>query len=316
LRRSAFLLGAVALLFTTACASLPFSGQSADGPPDTDIYLADLSMIDGKIWIGTPQPLAVSNGYDNQPAFLPGGNALLYTSAGPSGKTDLWQRNLVSGKVTQLTDTPDRSEYSPRLTPDGQSVSFIQEGLTGQITEVYAQPLTTNGTQGSASAYIALKPLGYYALLDQGETVLTFLRDEPASLQRVDKATGKTQQIASNIGRALYTPNNAQTAFFTTANEDGSFLVNRYEDETGKVTALFALPGTVQDYAVFALPNGTEHGFFAAEETRLYFRTDAEGETWQQIEDFYEAGFSEISRLAVNKSATRIALVTQTQAAE
>ena len=313
MRRSTFLLSATALLLTVACASLPFSGQPADGPPDTDIYLADLSMIDGKIWIGTPQPLATSNGYDNQPAFLPGGNALLYTSAGPSGKTDLWQRDLVSGTVTQITDTPDRSEYSPRLTPDAQSISFIQEDPTGQITEVYTQPFTASGTLGSARAYIALKPLGYYALLDQGDTVLTFLRDEPASLQRVETTTGQTRQIASDIGRALYTPNNAQTAFFTTANEDGSFLVNRYEDETGKVTALFTLPGTVQDYAVFALPNGTDHGFFAAEETQLYFRTDAEGQAWQQVKDFFESSFSDISRLAVNKTATRIALVTQTR---
>jgi len=269
-------------------------------------------MIGGKVWIGTPQPLAISKGYDNQPAFLPSGKALLYTSAGPSGKTDLWQRNLLSGAVTQITNTPDRSEYSPRLTPDGQAFSFIQEDPSGQITEVYTQPLSSNGELGTASPYIALKPLGYYALLDQGETVLTFLRDEPASLQRVDTATGQTRQIASNIGRALYTPNNAQTAFFTTAKENGSFLVNRYEDETGKVTPLFALPGTVQDYAVFALPGGAGHGFFAAEETRLYFRTDDPADAWRQIEDFYESGFTDISRLAVNKAATRLALVTQT----
>lgn len=311
----------LALSLLTACAIVPSGTAAVDGPPNTDIYLAELSMIDNDIWLGTPQPLAVGAGYDNQPAFLPGGNSVFYTSAGPSGKTDLWQRDLVTGRSTQITNTPERSEYSPRLAPDAQAITFIQENPAGDVTEVYSQALPRAGTTlaqaASAVPVIALKPLGYYAYIDQGRAVLTFLRDEPASLQRVDTATGEVRQIASNIGRALYAPAGRQAAFFTVARQTEAgtetFQVNRYDNAAGQTTPLFDLKTGVQDYAVFLMPDQLRYGFFCAQETRLYFRTDRPDDDWRQVADLYQNGFTDITRLAVNDSATRIALVTQTK---
>lgn len=316
MRNNANLALVLAVLCAGACASLPFGLAPAAAPPNTDIYTAELSMIDGKVWLGTPQPVAVGEGYDNQPAFLPGGNSILYTSAGPSGKTDLWQRDLIIGATLQLTDTPNRSEYSPRLTPDGTSLAYIQEDVTGEVTEVYTQPFGQNENASPASAYVAIKPVGYYAFLGQGEAVLTFLRDPPPSLQHTVRATGETRQIASPIGRALYVPrqsaSGANPAFFTIERADGPYQVNRYDEVTGAVSPLFDLQGDVQDYAVFAMPDGARYGFFMAEETRLYFRTDRKDDTWQQVADLYQSGVTDITRLAVNDAGTRIAVVGQT----
>ena len=231
---------------------------------------------------------------------------MLYTSAGRSGKTDLWRKDLTTGKSVQITDTPDRSEYSPRLTPDGKAISFIQEPPTGDVTELYARAID-NSTEGPL---IALKPLGYYALLDGGQTVLTFLRDEPPTLQRVDRATGAVTQIASNIGRALYAGPDHQSAFFTIAREDGTYQLHHYDNAAGETTPLFALKDSAQDYAVFKIPSDQKLGFICAVGGALFFRTDNPNDSWRQMADLSPSGVKEITRLSVSTSAKRLVLVT------
>ena len=46
---------------------------SLQGPPATDIYLADLRVAQGRVTVGPPVNVTVRPGYDNQPFFLPSG---------------------------------------------------------------------------------------------------------------------------------------------------------------------------------------------------------------------------------------------------
>lgn len=280
-------------------------------PPSTDIYVADLDISTGTPIIGSPRPLVTNPGYDNQPSFLPGQDSLLYTSEGRSGKTDLWQTNPYTGETIRHTDTPDRSEYSPRLTPNGNAISFIQENPEGDITEVHMQPLDG----GAQAAVISLKPLGYYAFLDQGAEVLVFLRSEPPTLQHVDLASGEVTEVATHIGRALYAPNNSDTAFFTIASAEEpdqaqTFTINRYTPSTGATKPLFDLPETSQDYAVFAMTDSGRYGFLSGAGGRLYFRTDQDANDWEVVADMTDEGLIDLTRLAVNDTLTTIALVT------
>ena len=57
-----------------------FVWQAASQPPDTEIFLASLSVRDGKVEIGKPINISNSPGYDNQPSFTPDGAAVLFTS--------------------------------------------------------------------------------------------------------------------------------------------------------------------------------------------------------------------------------------------
>ena len=55
-------------------------GQAAAQPPDTEVFLAPLSVRGGKVEIGTPINISNNPGYDNQPSFTPDGKAVLFTS--------------------------------------------------------------------------------------------------------------------------------------------------------------------------------------------------------------------------------------------
>src|SRR3954452_5210218 len=50
------------------------------GPPATDIYLAELRDVHGRVSVGAPVNVTARPGYDNQPFFLADGRRFLYTS--------------------------------------------------------------------------------------------------------------------------------------------------------------------------------------------------------------------------------------------
>ena len=64
------------------------SGRPRPPPPDTEIFLATLSIRDGKVEIGKPINISNSPGYDNQPSFTPDGAAVLFTSVRGGRKPD------------------------------------------------------------------------------------------------------------------------------------------------------------------------------------------------------------------------------------
>ena len=84
----------------------------------TEVYVFDLSQK-GEIWtLSNPVNVSQNEGYDNQPSFSSDGSILYFTS-NRNGETDLIAYNFDSGEKTWLTETTNRSEYSPTITPDG-----------------------------------------------------------------------------------------------------------------------------------------------------------------------------------------------------
>jgi len=69
-------------LLLTVLGALPLASLAAQSPPGTDIWVADLSLRDGRVTLGAPVNVTARAGYDNQPAVLPDGSGLLYTRIG------------------------------------------------------------------------------------------------------------------------------------------------------------------------------------------------------------------------------------------
>ena len=297
----------LACVMLASCAMLR-SPPPPEGPPDTDIFLGDISTIGESLWVGKMHPIAVDDGYENQPAFTEDGRALIYAAAGPGGKTDVWIRTLSNGETRQLTQTAEKSEYSPRLSPDQSTLSYIQEDEAGEITVLNALSLET----GEVTQSVDLKPLGYYAALRDGQDVLVFLRGETASLVHIDPASGNSRQIAANIGRALYAAPDGNTAFYSVMTDDNNFDLHEYDAATGLTRRLFALPEGVQDYAAFNIAGTELTAFLAGSQTDIVFRLDhPESSQWVKVAEFSDAQFTNISRIVVNRTATRIALVAE-----
>src|ERR1700752_223816 len=194
----------------TVLAFAMFWGQAAAPPPDTEVFLAPLSIKGDTVEIGTPVNISNSPGYDNQPSFTPDGAAVLFTSVRGDRKpdpvnpaatgSDIYRFDIAAGKLSQLTKTPE-SEYSPTVTPDGRHISVIR------VEADQTQRLWQFGMDGTQPELVLrdVKPVGYHAWASETTLALFVLgqQGQPATLQVADARTGQSQVVATGIGRSL-----------------------------------------------------------------------------------------------------------------
>ena len=212
---------AVAILLTPI---LPNGSTIAqDAPPQTDIYVADLSVFDGLYFLGevrnvTNRPEA----YDNQPQFAPDGRSILYTAAyddGDDGQTEIHRYYLSSGRTTRITRTTE-SEYSPTPIPGDRSFSVIQ-------VEADSTQRLWRFTMEGMDAEVILRnvaPVGYHAWGNE-QSIVLFVLGNPPTLQVADVATGVSEVVADSIGRSLHKiPNRNAWSFVERISPEESWI--------------------------------------------------------------------------------------------
>ena len=117
--KHSWLLLFVALVVNHMPMCINLFGQSSSG---LEVFLADFSISDEKIELYNVQNVSKNLGYDNQPWFTPDGETLLFTS-NRGGETDIISLNISSLEKIWLTETPNRSEYSPQFRPNTEELS-------------------------------------------------------------------------------------------------------------------------------------------------------------------------------------------------
>ena len=266
-------------------------------PPATDIFIIDLSTTSaGNLKVGQPAKITTWNGYNNQPAFMPDGKSILYTSI--RGKqADIYRYEIGSTTTTQVTNTPE-SEYSPTLMPDGKSISVVR--VEGDGTQrLWKFPLA-----GGAPSLILekIKPVGYHLWVDEN-TLALFVLGKPNTLQLVDLRSGKVDSIADNPGRILRRVPHQDKFSFVQKVSDQEWLVKTFDLKT-RETATFikTFPG-VEDYAW--TPSGV---LLMANGSKLFARKKSDF-AWIELSDFSNAGLKNITRIAVSPKGDRIAVV-------
>jgi dipeptidyl aminopeptidase/acylaminoacyl peptidase len=279
-------------------------------PPDTEVFLADLKVVDGRISVSAPRNISNSPGYDNQPSFTPDGTAVLFTSArggtptgGTAAQTDIYRYDIATQKLSQVTGTPE-SEYSATVTPDGQHISVIRVEAD-KAQRLWRFPLSG---AGPSLVFTDIKPVGYHAWLD-ANTVAMFVLGEPATLQVGDVRTGKAEVVASDIGRSLQPVPGGGVSFIQRAGQGpqrtmtASLLTAGSKGRTTKVLTPLA-PGATEEFVVW-MPDGT---LLMAAGGQLHAWTQGEKE-WRAIADLSVVGLRNVSRLAVSPKGNWLALV-------
>ena len=291
----------VCLLVVAALCGLASSASGQDAPPSTDIFLVSLKSRGEKLEAGAPLNVTNREGYDNQPLFLPGNRAFLYTSQ-REGQTDIYRYVIKSRAHERLTATAE-SEYSPTPAPDGTEFSVIRVEAD-KTQRLWKFPLqVTGGKPGLVLERI--KPVGYHAWLDRHRLVL-FILGTPNTLQLIDARDEQAEVIIENIGRALHViPGGRGKISFVHKISEGEWFVKSLDPATRKIELIVqTLPGSED---LTWLPDGS---LLSAREAELYrFRPQAKDAGWQQVADFSTAGLREITRLAVNSRGDQLAFV-------
>jgi hypothetical protein len=303
--------------------------QRAQAAPDTEIFLASLLTAGGRFSVGAPINISRNPGYDNQPSFSPDGRQILFSSvrrqelrlpraagapASATPLTDIYRYELSSRSVFRVTSTPE-GEFSPTVMPNGSAISVVR--VEGDGTQRLWR-VTDTGPKSETSVILPdVKPVGYYAWLDQRDVAL-FVLGEPgqaATLQVADTLRGKAQVVASNIGRSLQRTPTGTISFVqreAAAGEAAPALMIKQltkpkAPEQGPITVepLVRPPaGTTEPYLAWT-PDGT---LLVAVNSILY-RWRA-GETgWTPVANLGAFGLRDVSRLAVSPKGDRIAIV-------
>ena len=273
---------------------------SLQGPPATDIYLADLRVAQGRVTVGPPVNVTMRPGYDNQPFFLPDGRAFLYTSIREDSQADIYRYDIDTKTSVRVTATPE-SEYSPTPLPDGKGFSVIR------VEADSTQRLWAFDLDGSRPRLVldSIKPVGYHAWADAHALVL-FVLGSPSTLQIADAGfpAARGEVFAKDIGRSLQRiPGRASVSFVQRDSVAGPAL-EELDVPRRRVKMLVKVPAGA-DFFVWT-PQGI---VLTASGTKLYQWDSRRGGAWEQVADFAAAGLSSVTRLAVSPKGDRIAIV-------
>lgn len=285
-----------------ALALATLAANSLAGPitaqPATDIYIGPIDLRDQRDRIGPLHNFTDRDGYDNQPHFTPDGVSLLYTSIREDGQADTYRYDLASGTTTRVTHTAE-SEYSPTVMPNQTSFSVVQVEADSTQRLWHFDPAGQNLGVLLESA----QPVGYHAWADSN-TVALYILGEPNSLQLADLASGRAEIIEHNIGRSLHpVPGRRAISYLHIVSDDERWITELDLDTKQSRPLVRALPGN--EHYTWA-PDGS---ILMGSGSVLYRWTRDSGADWIEWADLAPEQISGITRLAVSRDGTGIAVV-------
>jgi hypothetical protein len=266
------------------------------GPPATDIYVAELTTEQGRIAIGAPRNVTRRSGYDNQPYFLSDGSAFLYTCVRETGQADICRFDLATNKNTQLTATTE-SEYSATPLPDGGfAVVRVERDSTQRLWR-----FDSSGVRASLLLE-RVKPVGYFAFGDD-HTVGLFVLGRPATFQIADLVTGGADTVATDIGRTIRQIPGRRALSYVKHVSETEWWITAYDLDTRASTPIVRTLEGVDFYA------WTPGGALVAGGGSKLFAWQTGAADWVEIADLASAGLTSITRLAISPRGDRIAIV-------
>src|SRR4029450_3257357 len=247
----------------TMLAVAVFWGQAA-APPDTEVFLASLSIKGDTVEIGPPVNISNSPGYDNQPSFTPDGRSILFTSVRGDRKpdpansaatgSDIYRYDIAGQQLTRVTDTPE-SEYSPLVTPDGAHFSTIRVEADGTQR---LWRFTLDGKNPDL-VLVDVKPVGYHAWINSG-TLALFVLGSPATLQIADVKRGKADVVARDIGRSIQRMPGGEISFVarqaSSAGQPPVLTISQLTPASRAIVPLVRAPAGATDADVAWTPEG------------------------------------------------------------
>jgi hypothetical protein len=293
----------------------PAAAPAVQAPPDTEIYLAPMRVVNGAIEIGPAVDITNNPGYDNQPFFTPDSRSVLFTSVrGPAGttQTDIYRYDISPRTIARVTTTPE-SEYSATVTPAG-NLSVIRVELDEAKTQRLWQ-FTIDG-RDPRPVLENVKPVGYHAWSDSRTLALFVLGQPatglPATLQLAETGTGSSAVLASDIGRSIQRiPGPSSRISFVQRERSADpatpprLVIKELNPSTREISVLTPAVEGSREADTAWTPDGT---LLMVKDAVLY--SWKRGETgWKEVTTLERLSLTGVTRLAVSPNGALLALV-------
>lgn len=264
---------------------------------ETKKFLGNFKVIPGSAHHITDNP-----GYDNQPKFI-NNDQVVFSSQSDSSKNDIIMYNFDTGQFTNLTRTPDKSEFSPSLTDCGLYVSAVTIEADS-MQRLWLYPVNMGEPE---LLYDDIMPVAYYDWYDNiaamhllgtpNELVYPFSKEEVVTIDQ-------------NVGRSINRrPKTSEITFLDAGSNvvvDGrkAFEIVSFDIKKRTSSKLGVALGGSQDFIWI-----DKNQMLMARDKDIYLRNVKKSVLWEKIATVSMPGYKEISRLALSPKADKLILV-------
>lgn len=261
----------------------------------TEIYLFDLNLKENTYNITNGKNISENDGYDNQPSFV-NDSVILYAGT-RNNQTDIVKQHINSNKKSWLTNSPKGSEYSPLIVPETNAVSAIRLDEDGKQL-LYKHALNNKIVSPITEDLV----IGYHVWYNK-KTLVSFVLGESSKLV-ISNIKKQRHKIAdSSIGRSLHKIHNTNLISYIKKNKN-TWEIRSLDPKTGK-TAFIANTLDQSEDMVWT-PNGT---ILMGKGDTLYQYNPNTDNAWKSVGSLATYHVSGITRLAINPSGTKLAIV-------
>ena len=282
---------------------LLFSALSfAQEIPNTEVYLFDIKNDNGKIQIENGINISKNSGYDNQPSFF--SDDLILFAGNRQGQTDIETYSIKStslGWFNKSTPTPG-GEYSPQRIPNSDNIAAVRLDTSG-LQKLYKY----DSKSKNSDVLLPDLKVGYFAFYDENQLISAVLNGNSMDLVYSNTQTKKDSLLVSNVGRSIHKVPDSKSVSYTVVNEDGNMDLYLL-DFNDNLNSYFIceLPIGIQDYTWL-----NENQILLGSRDKLYIYDTLGITEWTEIASLEDYGLNNITRLAVNPSETKLALVAE-----
>nr|WP_298999231.1 nuclear transport factor 2 family protein [uncultured Allomuricauda sp.] len=267
---------------------------------NTEVYLFDLEWSNGKLGLSNPKNISNNHGYDNQPSFW-NDDTVLFSST-RAGQTDIKQFNITKGSTSRwISNTPTGSEYSPLRIPGSDNVSSIRLDLDG-LQRLYEYDIKTGKSEPISNSKI-----GYHVWISDHVLIATVLVKNRMDLVVLNLDEDSQITVEKNVGRSLHKiPGTNLVSYINKASDKNKpWQIKSLDANSLEKDIILNLKSHLEDMAW--LTDGT---ILASNNNRITMYNPAKDSVWSDFHVFDKDQVFKISRMAVNSSRTRLALVT------
>ena len=268
---------------------------------NTEIYVFDINKNDQEVLIDNGKNISQNPGYDNQPSFF-SGDTLVFSKS-RENQTDISGYSLKDSVSFWKSNTPVGSEYSPQRIPETEHLAAVRLDTTGlQLLYKY------DGETGESSVLLPDLKVGYFAFLNSDRILSAVLNDSAMDLVLYNLENNSSKLLVSNVGRSIHKVPGINSMSYTVVNEQKNLdlYILDLDKPEHKSYFLVTLPEGTQDYAWL-----DKNRILLGKGSQLFLYDLLGVSEWTPIADLSEKQLQNITRLAVNSDATKLALAAE-----
>lgn len=270
--------------------TLPLIAQT-----NTEIHLFGLSQKNGQLKLSPSKNISNSKGYNSQPFFMDD-NKIIYAGT-RDGNTEIIQ--YEKGDEIVFNKSTKGGEYSPQPIPGSTSISAVRLDSNG-----YQRLYTYNNKNRTSEEIMKNAVVAYYVWKDATTIVSADIVDEKLHLVIHNTSTQKSVDLGIEVGRSFHKIPSSNLVSFIDKSKT-PWEVKSIDTESLEISPITTLPIGIEDINWL---NSTT--LLATKGNSLYLKQN--GRDWEILKRFEDKNLQTLSRIAVSKDGSLIAIVSET----